>query len=90
MDDTIMPWYNNQTYTFMAWDGITSGQYFQQDWITSLGIGTFLLHYPKTEIVFRYYRKLDWMIGMLGGGIFILFLLFWIPCNYINTVKQKK
>lgn len=21
MDDTIMPWYNNKTYEFMAWDG---------------------------------------------------------------------
>ena len=21
MDDTIMPWYNNQSYEFMAWDG---------------------------------------------------------------------
>ena len=21
MDDTIMPWYNNETYEFMAWDG---------------------------------------------------------------------
>jgi hypothetical protein len=40
-------------------------------------------------VVFRYYRKLDWLLGMLGGGILLLFLFFWIPCNYLNTVKQK-
>ena len=43
----------------------------------------------RNNISFRTYKKLDWLLGMLGGGFFLLYLFFWVPCNYINTTKQK-
>ena len=89
MDDTIMPWYNNQTYEFMAWDGFLEPAFILEEDISYYGLGSFLYHYPKTEVIFRYYHKFDWLVGVVGGGIFLLFLIFWVPCNYINTVKQK-
>ena len=26
---------------------------------------------------------------MLGGGILLLFIIFWLPCNFISVLKQK-
>jgi len=38
---------------------------------------------------YRFYKKLDFIIGMLGGGIFLVFLFFWLPFSYINRSLQK-
>ena len=41
------------------------------------------------DIIYRDYKKLDWLIGLVAGGIFMLYLLFWVLCNGFNTLKQK-
>ena len=37
----------------------------------------------------RYYKKLDWLIGILGGGVFLLFIIFYIIFSQINKILQK-
>lgn len=39
-------------------------------------------HYQKES--FRYYEKLDLLIGMLGGGMLLLYLIIFVPFHYIN------
>ncbi len=38
---------------------------------------------------YRYYKKLDFLLGMIGGAVVLLYLLFWIPFSYINRTLQK-
>ena len=39
--------------------------------------------------MYRYYRKIDWLIGILGGGGILLFLIFWSCCYWVNRTYQK-
>jgi len=53
-----------------------------------MGTGAFIATDILQRVYFREYKKLDWILGMLGGGIFLLFLIFWVVCNYYATQKQ--
>jgi hypothetical protein len=38
---------------------------------------------------FRYYKKIDLMIGYIGGAMLLFYLILWVPFNYINkTIHQ--
>lgn len=39
--------------------------------------------------VYRYYKKLDFILGIIGGCVFLLFLIFWLPFSYVNRTLQK-
>lgn len=84
-----MPWFNNVTYLYATWQGLTIGRQLTGDQIATSGVGTFMTVDTIQNIVFREYKKLDWLLGMLGGGIFLLFLILWVPCNFISTIKEK-
>ena len=32
----------------------------------------------------RYYRKLDWLLGIIGGAMLLFYIILWVPCVYIN------
>ena len=38
---------------------------------------------------YRYYKKLDFLLGMIGGAVFLIFLFFWVPYSYVNRTLQK-
>jgi hypothetical protein len=38
--------------------------------------------------VFRYYKKIDWLLGIIGGGMSLFFILLWIPLHYLNRSFQ--
>lgn len=29
------------------------------------------------------------MLGVLGGGMFLFFIIIWLPCSYINRTLNK-
>lgn len=89
IDDSILPWRNNQTYSSIYWDGGASGKDIPEAFVVNVG---FIVDYyvkPVYYYAYRYYKKLDSILGMIGGACFLIFVLFWIPFSYINRTLQK-
>ena len=84
-----MPWRNNRIETFTAWYGESHTSFVYEENI--LHDNVFAVNYfsSQKEVSFRYYKKLDEMIGFLGGSIFILFLIFVTVFRCYNLNKQK-
>ena len=38
---------------------------------------------------YRYYKKLDWLLGIIGGAMLLFYILLWIPCSYINRNRHR-
>jgi hypothetical protein len=38
---------------------------------------------------YRYYDKVDKLLGIIGGGIFLLYLIFYLPCHYLNCTYYR-
>ncbi|TXI92589.1 MAG: hypothetical protein E6Q33_06335 [Neisseriales bacterium] len=90
IDDSIMPWRNNITHILPAWFGkVTADDYSEEGLITS-GVGSFLATLPMKTVIFREYKKLDWLLGMLGGGFFLLYVFFYVPFSYFSAKKNEK
>lgn len=41
------------------------------------------------QVAVRFYKKLDWLLGIIGGGIFLFYLIFWVIFNYFNRTWSK-
>lgn len=38
---------------------------------------------------YRYYKKLDWLLGIIGGAMLLFYIILWVPCNFIaRTIHQ--
>ena len=90
MDVSILPWNNYQTKSYISWNG----QFF-----TSLLLGEISASKNGVEVGFapsddninsyRYYKKIDLIIGYIGGAMLLFYLILWVPFNYINkTIHQ--
>lgn len=83
-----MPWYNNQSSIFSQYKGRIGGYTIDMINVQSSGTAAFIATDVVQRVYYRDYKKLDWIIGMLGGGIFILFLIFWTVCTCYSSEKQ--
>lgn len=90
LDDSIMPWLNNETKLFANYMGMTSGRRVDDLSLTTYGSFAMLTTSSAQRVYFREYKKLDWLLGMLGGGLLALYLIFWVLNNFASTLKQKK
>lgn len=90
MDISIMPWKNNKQTSYLVWlgdlihdyalDPLEAGRY---------GIDVFLTQGQYQLRTFRYYKKVDFLMGVVGGAMLLFYLILWVPFNYINkTVHQ--
>ena len=85
MDNSIMPWRNNRNYTLVSYTGNFKG-------ISALNAQTAALNGAQQvfqvtnglEVAVRYYKKLDWLLGTIGGGLFLFFAIFWPVFNCYN------
>ncbi len=57
--------------------------------IATYGFFTQFFVFTDYHYSYRYYKKLDFILGMIGGAVFLLYLLFWIPLSYVNRTLQK-
>ena len=89
IDDSILPWWNNRTYENVFWSGKTSGEDGTQAELQIYGFYNIYQVSPQYLYTFRYYKKLDFILGMIGGAVFLIFLVFWVPCSYVNRTLQK-
>jgi len=83
-----MPWWNKKVISSLAWFGVVKG--------IPKNSTTVVSPVPKVDVttinfqdkIYRYYKKIDWLLGIIGGGMFLFFLVLWIPCNFINQSLQ--
>jgi hypothetical protein len=82
IDDSIFPWRNNRNISTLNWNG-------EQRFVTKTN-SQYSIFYDDSQIVaVRYYKKLDWLLGIIGGGIFFFFVIFWCIFNPINRWLQR-
>jgi hypothetical protein len=90
MDVSILPWNNYQTKSYISWNG---------QFLTSRLLGEISASKNGVEVGFapsddninsyRYYKKIDLIIGYIGGAMLLFYLILWVPFNYINkTIHQ--
>lgn len=89
IDDSILPWWNNRTYDNLFWAGKVSGSDGNQIMLESLGYFSDLYTFTEYRYSYRYYKKLDFILGMIGGAVFLIFLFFWVVFTYFNRTLQK-
>lgn len=92
MDISIMPWKNIKNVSNLVWmgemynalllDPITAARY---------GVVVSISNYLYQLRTFRYYKKVDFLMGVVGGAMLLFYLILWVPFNYINkTLHQIK
>ena len=82
IDDSIMPWRNNRNITTLNWDG-------EQQYVVTNYNWYGVMFDDSLEVAVRYYKKLDWLLGIIGGGMFFVFIIFWRLFNPINRWLQR-
>jgi hypothetical protein len=85
-----MPWWNNVTTSGLVWLG-QSHTVEQLDPSTAVTAGIevdFSLE-KYNLMTFRYYRKLDWLLGIIGGAMLLFYLILWAPCTFFNRKLHK-
>ena len=40
--------------------------------------------------VFRYYKKVDWLLGIIGGAMFLFFIILYLPLYYLNQWSKQR
>lgn len=85
-----MPWVNNVTTSTLVWQGQqytysenspeTTAQYGME---TAFSLFNFNIE------SYMYYKKLDWLLGIIGGAMLLFYIILWIPCTYINRTLHQ-
>jgi hypothetical protein len=88
-DDSIFPNFNNKTVTNFVWNGNPKGFARNASAVLSNSIRIDYIASTYNTLQYRYYKKIDWLLGIIGGGIFLFYFIAWIPCTYINRTFQK-
>lgn len=89
VDDSILPWWNNLTYQNAYWTGKAFGMDIPENYVVYYGFLADYAIFTDYHYSYRYYKKLDFLLGMIGGAVFLIFLFFWVPCSYVNRTLQK-
>lgn len=90
MDISVMPWKNYKDVTNLVWTGDLINDYVLGQYDAArYGVEIMLTPGSKQLRAFRYYKKLDFLVGIVGGAMLLFYLMLWVPFNYINkTVHQ--
>ena len=52
-------------------------------------LGTYFIVQREHIVSYRYYKKIDYILGLIGGAMLLFYLILWVPCNFINkTIHQ--
>ena len=91
MDISVMPWLNNITEKGPVWLGRSQTLYQFSPTQSALNGLEIDWSFDKYHIAsYRYYKKLDWLLGIIGGAMLLFYIILWVPCNYISRTKHKK
>jgi hypothetical protein len=90
MDISIMPWINNITQSNLVWLGqIYTGYQLNPTQSAIYGVEVAFSEYIYQISSFRYYKKIDFLVGIIGGAMLLFYIILWAPCNYINKTLHK-
>lgn len=90
LDISIMPWLNNVTETTLIWLG--KSQTFQINNpldAASEGVKVYFTLNRYNLVSYRYYKKLDWLLGIIGGAMLLFYIILWVPCSYIARTAHE-
>ena len=91
MDDSLLPWFNYKQKTYPAWYGSMQSSPRNTSNLNSTGVRNGFIASPFQNQVFRHYKKIDWLLGIIGGTMFLFFIVLYLPLYYINQgLKQGK
>jgi hypothetical protein len=90
MDYSIMPWKNMQYVSNLAFYGLQKATPKTTTTLISPlpKIGTIASNYQNQ--IFRYYKKEDWLVGVIGGSAYLIYLCLWILCHPLNQGLFRK
>lgn len=90
MDDSIMPWRNNRNLTLMSYSGNLKGTGALKLQAAAVsGAQQQLIISNSLEVAVRFYKKLDWLLGVIGGGMFILFAICWVVFSWYSRQMSQ-
>lgn len=89
VDDSILPWWNNRTYVNVYWQGKALGTDASAGTVVVYGFYSDYYVFTDYHYSYRYYKKLDFILGMIGGAVSLLYLMFWTVFSCINRTFQK-
>lgn len=69
--------------------GLTAGLATTSSSVQNSGFGTYFTIEDNQRVYTREYKKLDWLLGIIGGGMVFLYIIFYVPFNFMATLKQK-
>jgi hypothetical protein len=85
MDNSIMPWRNDRNVTVMSYSGNFKGtSALNIQTAATNGVQQKFQVVNSMEVAVRFYKKLDWLLGIIGGGMFLFFAIFWQVFNFYN------
>lgn len=85
MDDSILPNRNYRNVSVISWSGNYQGTKAQSlEGASTSGVQSAFTVTNGMQVAVRFYNKLDWLLGIIGGGMFLFFIIFWAVFNYFN------
>ena len=90
MDDSLLPWFNYKQKTYPAWYGSMQSIPRNTSNLNSTGVRNGFIASPFQNQVFRHYKKIDWLLGIIGGTMFLFFIVLYLPLYYINELDWWK
>jgi hypothetical protein len=92
MEISIMPWNNFQSQSNLVWLGqMFNGFQLSLEDAGRYGASVVFSEYIYQIRTFRYYKKVDFLAGVIGGAMLLFYLILWVPFNYINkTLHQMR
>lgn len=76
IDDSVLPNRQNRTIILEGYEERRLVSQYNILYIKYYGIGVLIASQQLSNHYYRYYNKLDSLIGTIGGGVFILFVIF--------------
>ncbi len=85
MDNSILPWLSNVVLKTTLFKGVAKGKEITKLSYLTVPPLAYFYNARYQNYGFRYYLKADLLLGIIGGGIFLLYLFAFIPCHYVNS-----
>lgn len=90
MDLSINPWINNQTRSNLVWLGqLENLLQLGPESSAKMGPSFAFTHSSSHMVAYRYYKKIDLLLGVIGGAMLLFYLILWVPFNYINKTLHQ-
>ncbi len=89
MDDSLLPWNNFRKLSAPAWFGSTSSVP-KNVTATQSGVRVGISASRFQNQVYRYYKKADWLLGIIGGAMFLFYMVLYVPLHFFNSCQKRR